>query len=264
MCKIPYMHDFPDYPCPICSPKEFEAYKANKKVQCQKCLNIYTGMGDSFCPECEGILVDIIQDNSKIRMNPTTDWVEKDKCCMGGCGNINCKHCHSPVLEEEKMKKWEANTLPVKGFTPQEPIEENNCICKQTLRTTTKNETTYCDDCGGKAIYYQMGQSTQEPMEWANEFDKEFVREDGLMDKYAYDKDGDSVFMATAIKSFIKSQIKQAEERGQREERQFILNILDGVDKADKEMERQGIPAYGGTKAIRFALSSRIINQNNE
>jgi len=203
MCKIPYMHDFKDYPCAICSPKEFEAYKANKKVQCQKCLNIYTGMGDSFCPECEGILVDIIEDNSKIRMNPTTEWIEKDKCCMWGCGNINCKHCN-----------------------PQEPIEENNCICKQPLRTTTKNKTTYCDDCGGKAIYYQMGQSPQEPMEWANEFDKEFVREDGLMDKYAYDKDGDSVFMATAIKSFIKSQIKQAEER----ERERIMKEIESIN----------------------------------
>ena len=38
-----------------------------------------------------------------------------------------------------------------------------------------------------------------------------------------------------------------------KEERQFILNILDGIDIADKEM---GV--IGGTQAIRQALESRI------
>lgn len=41
---------------------------------------------------------------------------------------------------------------------------------------------------------------------------------------------------------------------GAEQERQFILNLLDGQDIADKEL---GV--IGGTKAIRFALSSRII-----
>lgn len=44
-------------------------------------------------------------------------------------------------------------------------------------------------------------------------------------------------------------------KRGQQQERQFILNILDGIDIADKEMGNKG----GGTKAIRHALQSRII-----
>lgn len=42
---------------------------------------------------------------------------------------------------------------------------------------------------------------------------------------------------------------------GQKEERQFILNVLDGIDIADKQM---GV--IGGTKAIRFALQSRIFH----
>lgn len=45
-------------------------------------------------------------------------------------------------------------------------------------------------------------------------------------------------------------------KKGQEEERQFILNILDGVDIADEQMGNKG----GGTKAIRFALQNRIIN----
>ena len=38
------------------------------------------------------------------------------------------------------------------------------------------------------------------------------------------------------------------------EERQFILNVLDGIDIADEKMGNNG----GGTKAIRFALQSRV------
>ena len=44
-------------------------------------------------------------------------------------------------------------------------------------------------------------------------------------------------------------------ERAVAAERQFILNILDGIDIADEEMGNNG----GGTKAIRSALKSRII-----
>lgn len=54
----------------------------------------------------------------------------------------------------------------------------------------------------------------------------------------------------------IKDVISKVYQRGREEERKFILNILDGIDQADKEMGNKG----GGTKAIRFALQSRIIN----
>lgn len=54
--------------------------------------------------------------------------------------------------------------------------------------------------------------------------------------------------------SFISSREEKAREEGRKEERQFILNVLDGIDIADKEM---GV--VGGTQAIRFALQNRII-----
>lgn len=57
-----------------------------------------------------------------------------------------------------------------------------------------------------------------------------------------------------ALLDVVSSQIARAEERGREEERQFILNILDGVDIADAE---RGLPR--NTKAIRFALQSRHI-----
>lgn len=56
------------------------------------------------------------------------------------------------------------------------------------------------------------------------------------------------------VKAFIQAVEKEAYQRGTQDERQFILNILDGIDIANKEM---GHPP--DTKAIRFALKSRLI-----
>jgi len=44
------------------------------------------------------------------------------------------------------------------------------------------------------------------------------------------------------------------------DERQFILNVLDGIDEADRQMQNKG----GGTKAIRFALQNRIISRPSQ
>lgn len=57
------------------------------------------------------------------------------------------------------------------------------------------------------------------------------------------------------ISRIIASETAKERANGAREERQFILNVLDGIDQADKEMGNTG----GGTKAIRFALKSRFI-----
>ena len=54
----------------------------------------------------------------------------------------------------------------------------------------------------------------------------------------------------------LENEKELSREEGRKEERQFILNVLDGIDQADREMGNK----FGGTKAIRFALQSRIIN----
>jgi len=59
-----------------------------------------------------------------------------------------------------------------------------------------------------------------------------------------------------AIEKIIEAEKELSREEGRKEERQFILNVLDGIDQADREMGNK----FGGTKAIRFALQSRIIN----
>ena len=53
----------------------------------------------------------------------------------------------------------------------------------------------------------------------------------------------------------IKSYIAKIKTKAKEEERQFILNVLDGVDIADEQAGNKG----GGTKAIRLALKSRMI-----
>lgn len=55
---------------------------------------------------------------------------------------------------------------------------------------------------------------------------------------------------------FLEHIITSAVTETLEEERQFVLNILDGIDAADKQMGNKG----GGTKAIRHALKSRLIN----
>lgn len=54
---------------------------------------------------------------------------------------------------------------------------------------------------------------------------------------------------------FIQDKIDLAVSKELENERQFILNVLDGVDEADRQMGN----IEGGTLAIRHALKSRTI-----
>jgi len=101
---------------------------------------------------------------------------------------------------------------------------------------------------------YQVGEPSGMDMnkDWKERFDEEFVRDTGLMRVVPYSPTDKT--MAESIKDFIESLLKEEREKTLEEERQFILNILDGIDIADKEA---GI--LGGTKAIRFALESRVL-----
>lgn len=57
-------------------------------------------------------------------------------------------------------------------------------------------------------------------------------------------------FVEDTIDRIVRRAKKEAREEVRREERAFILNILDGIDIADGECN---------TKAIRYALSSRVV-----
>ena len=83
---------------------------------------------------------------------------------------------------------------------------------------------------------------------WEKEFKKSFVFDAGEPhhDKYI----GVDVEAEKVIEF-----IRKVEDEARREEHQFFVNILNGIDQADKEMGNK----FGGTKAIRHALQSRII-----
>ena len=49
---------------------------------------------------------------------------------------------------------------------------------------------------------------------WEKQFDAEFVRDDGLMNKYAYDKAGDTVPTAETIKLFISKLLLETYRQG--------------------------------------------------
>lgn len=69
------------------------------------------------------------------------------------------------------------------------------------------------------------------------------------------DKEGISyIGMPINFEEIVKKIWSDAQSAKVKTERQFILNVLDGIDQADKEMGNMG----GGTKAIRLALSSRL------
>lgn len=56
-----------------------------------------------------------------------------------------------------------------------------------------------------------------------------------------------------ALQSLLSQSHQQGRMEATEEWKQFILNILDGIDKAD---EQAGVT--GGTKAIRLAIQSRV------
>ncbi len=79
---------------------------------------------------------------------------------------------------------------------------------------------------------------------WEAEFDEKFVREDGLMDKYAWIGE-EQVFMSDAIKSFLHSEIEAAYHKGEEAERdRMVMDLIE----ATKEIPKYG--SQGWTKYI--------------
>lgn len=83
------------------------------------------------------------------------------------------------------------------------------------------------------------------------EFDKKFVRDDGLMDKYTSDEDGDTIELAEGIKQFIRERtipIKVSRE-GQA---QVFWQICEALD-----VKVSGLPAFPKKDANMLAIALR-------
>lgn len=116
-------------------------------------------------------------------------------------------------------------------------------LCKRCkigyVGITVLNNDGLCFPCETELRKIKFDSAPPETSSWEEEFRK--------LPHY-------KIFLEDQI-AFIRNLASSEYKRGQQEERQFILNILDGIDIADKEMGNKG----GGTKAIRHALQSRII-----
>lgn len=153
----------------------------------------------------------------------------KEECCCEGTithdGAVHAKNnCYVYVKHQES--------------TPQTPDSEELKGNKFTWSPEKAEELQKICDSLNK---------TPDSMDWEKELD------DMINGPY-----GNAInhWTPTDWKTHIRKIVALAHSSGRREERQFILNILDGIDIADEEMGNKG----GGTKAIRHALESRIID----
>lgn len=116
------------------------------------------------------------------------------------------------------------------------------------------NKTLTMKDTNGKTITEEefmkdIGHGVERTQEnWKEEFDKKLP-----LFTFVNNSEYGSELKIEEVKDFISTLLAEERHKVLSEERQFILNILDGIDIADKEM---GLT--GGTQAIRQALESRI------
>ena len=134
------------------------------------------------------------------------------------------------------------------GFKPKsnyEGEEKKEGTLEVCYHKNAINNKARCPDCGSSFVSLPPQEN-----DWKEKFYTEFK---SLL--YEYPNTYEQIL--SFIKSLLALREQEAYERGQQEERKFILNILDGIDRADKEMGNK----YGGTNAIRFALQSRFIGK---
>jgi hypothetical protein len=79
-------------------------------------------------------------------------------------------------------------------------------------------------------------------------FIKQFTREDGLLELGKYNHDA----LAEAVVQDRQEAYEAGRREGAEDYKQFILNVLAGIDIADGKCN---------TKAIRHAIESKIINK---
>lgn len=140
--------------------------------------------------------------------------------------------------------------------------EENlsNC-CEAKMRTDCADEGTccfICEKCNKPCDILPQHPNKEMEMKDTNKLE-EILKE---ADYIIWSKSCETISGTEVLQEMIREKINQAYslgiQLGKADERQFILNVLDGVDIADEQIGNKG----GGTKAIRFALQSRIIENS--
>lgn len=264
----------------ICTPK-----LVDKK--CEKCGSInYNFKDGKLCFNCQEVTlykpVDFDWESHYPVLEDFEEVIGTD--CQCGLGSSMHYHPDCEYLKEEinfpqnfgKVKANDNEVLPIpeevveccelcKHFdycTPKTcschipPLEEGKLSVSHGNITHPANECKTCLDCIECDKNFKEAKENGEldklisPLEvkegWEERFDKEFPLPKENNEKVA--------ILLRDLKSFISQTIQETEARVEQEERQFILNILDGINEADRQMGNKG----GGTLAIRLALQSRI------
>jgi len=84
---------------------------------------------------------------------------------------------------------------------------------------------------------------------WESRFDEQFTYKDPTRPPHPKPEVCNGLEWGN-VKDFIRTLLTEQREEAQEEYKQFILNVLDGVDIADGECN---------TRAIRLAINSRLI-----
>lgn len=260
-CKIPYVHDFPDYPCPLCSPKEFEAYKNSKgntenpleEKCCERCLGSISGLqwwcNDTSCP-CH-----LPKESKELPKGVCPScWGKKYYTQMHGERGYADFIGDKSFSEAPSIHKYPCSKCNGTGKFPLESKEElSKCCGADKVRGTvsyTYSAVDVCSECGNPF-------EPQEPMEWESEFDK--IPQPDKIQQWQDFRDRDMIdFCQDVIKPFIRTQIKQAEERVRKEKDMECSNKLldldnyqyEGAKKAERERIVKGIKNMAHIKTV--------------
>ena len=148
------------------------------------------------------------------------------------CRNLDCPDCHKP---QEENLEWQ-------GGNKKSPT----CICKTPLHTECRGcDCWWHSSSPDKMVEGELDKALEniasakltneevqerinrtrevEQEEWEKEFDEEFTREDGLINKYSFYPDGEEKSTPDALKLFITKVLSSA----RKEEREKLIEKIE-------------------------------------
>lgn len=191
------------------------------------------------------------------KINMSCAVLHEDGICPGPYGKCDCG------AELVPPEKKECCTTCSEYILEEGTYECNNPKCvgchslpQKDKRCGTDGKTMwcYCGNCKQEDYPLPKDLPSHDTQGWENEFREYFDKT--LKSKEPTMKNLDRELCINFIKNLLSQEITKARE----DEHQFFLNILNGIDQTDKEMGNE----QGGTRAIRFALKSRYLGEDNK
>ena len=166
-------------------------------------------------------------------LKSTIESTEKEKCCMGGCGNVNCEHCGIPPQSEKPISEM---TLKERqnGYYKEyrELLDENMRItrgktAKMNHKKALRKKWGFPLKGGIEEMSTQGASSSEKS--WEEAFDEKFVDKiNNINGGFAYEelKYGEQQDVEE-LRQFIRAKLKKA--------RQSLLTSLLNEAPKDKD-----------------------------